>query len=608
MRSSRLAKRALCALFLALAFPPERVTPQVRIHEVVDIVDSSASSPTFGSAWIVCPDSGTATIHIRDVTHVETPIDSSSRLELSVGQRGYSLSVFRFTGSQEDWLVPARDICNGLITVQVPLFNRTWAEGRDSILVVPVRRGDTLFIRYVSGRTTNQALESLVDNQWRVSLTRSHECYLQTGCSPCPLHSELACNVTIRFNKPIDILLGQTLYVQGTPDPDRTRGLLFRLSSRPMPRGTSEQVAFSARLVTGGKPGLYLDALDSNGVAIPADQCRMIGRFWSVDTSYSVMLFGDSYGRSDSILVRIIPPSRLGSTYRETRTVDLGEQTLNFDSICVVFGGKWGIPPHYIKGQAFEEAAKVRGVFYPTYRYEPFTTQFDGSPQDSTSSFFVRGTGMGNDPIPPHSNVRPTAYPNQPRNVWYYIENYSALAHGVPPIMNLYGRRNPTRGFIDFGKVGYIGIQLTCDSILTYFLRDTARAESASVALALDSTATYLKNTWRGGLSNVTAQTRLYASYGHLQLLYGTATERGYPRRPSATPEALNGLDSLLGLACRYQARLLVSAIRGNRGDSWRDWPGGFEAAFRRVFAAWNPRASYPSDVLRAAKQFLPVR
>ena len=74
--------------------------------------------------------------------------------------------------------------------------------------------------------------------------------------------------------------------------------------------------------------------------------------------------------------------------------------------------------------ESFKGHAGDPARFYPTYRYEPYTTQFALKNQElySVSRFTVDTSGnMGNDPVPTetqHPNVQPIHYRTNAQRVW----------------------------------------------------------------------------------------------------------------------------------------------------------------------------------------------
>jgi len=409
-----------------------------------------------------------------------------------------------------------------------------------------------------------------------------------------------------------DILLGETKYYQVKLDTVDATKLVFKEL-----RKTSERsgdvlpgVEFTVSSLTGDTLGVYWEKKDEDGDDLEADLIRLVGRYWQQGKIFRVRLSAVYQDRSGSIVIEVKRPSRLGTDDTKRFSKDVFDRRIDIDSICIANGGKYGIPPQYIKGQIATEAVYAGGLGYaPSYRYEPFTTQFQGRTADespeswSNSPFYVTASTMGSgDPVPDHKNVRYVSYAKSPRSVWYMLEQYSELASSpAPGGVTLYARRNAD-GTMNFD--GYLSIQAFYDALLSELTAKMGNQKATSKAR--DSVATYLRDEWHGGLKNIVAQTRIAASYGLLQMLYPTALERGYFEDAHNPPENLNVNTTLFSFAMSYQLYLLEQVVGGSPAAT-NNWSIGYNKALKLMYQSWDPyMGGYANRVIRNAQDFLP--
>jgi hypothetical protein len=123
----------------------------------------------------------------------------------------------------------------------------------------------------------------------------------------------------------------------------------------------------------------------------------------------------------------------------------------------------------------------------------------------------------------------------------------------------------------------------------------------------------YLKNKWMGkGAVNMTAQTRLGASYGLLQTTYGRAARKmGFPMvDPTSTvcPEDLNDIDTNLSYCIPYIARVIDGVTGFPTRITSGNWELGLEETFKEhIWQPWNPyEPGYGADVLSRAGSYPP--
>jgi hypothetical protein len=65
---------------------------------------------------------------------------------------------------------------------------------------------------------------------------------------------------------------------------------------------------------------------------------RLVGRYWTKDSTYIVNLTAKQDKDSSSIKIKIIKPSELGLKYKKSK--DVQNHDINIDSLCIKFGGE----------------------------------------------------------------------------------------------------------------------------------------------------------------------------------------------------------------------------------------------------------------------------
>jgi hypothetical protein len=336
---------------------------------------------------------------------------------------------------------------------------------------------------------------------------------------------------------------------------------------------------------------------------------RLVGRFWSADSTYKVKFKAKVNNSIYSMLVTIKRPNKLGS---KKISKDVFDKSISIDSICITNGGKYGILPQFIKGHIANESIG----FLPSYRYEPYSTEFDFRDANNNFTikekwknhpFIVDSFKMGDgSSIPNHLNVKYYDYLKSPTKVWDIIKKYSTIEENIAPGgVIIYGRKE-SNDSLNFERYGYSTVQNIYNKILSHFQGKKNKADSSVFKEARDSTITYLRKSWNGGLENLIAQTRLASSYGLLQLLHSTAIIEGYPDSSSKAPEDLNINSINLPLSMKRLLKFLKN--NGLLGDSLKidNWPYGYEATFQRMLIGWNSRVKYSNEVLENSKSYLP--
>jgi len=433
-------------------------------------------------------------------------------------------------------------------------------------------------------------------------------------------------------DKSLSILLGESKYYYATEDNGQ---LTIHKTTDPtkLPSGGLDDVTFVPVAAQGSeKNPVYwekkypeYDGYNSyTGMQpLPSGMIRLIGRYWELGKAFKTILTATraSDSKTASIEIEIKKPNRLltngqSTSYQLSRDV-FGNQ-IDIDSICEMYGGKYGISPQLIKGQMQTESAiynfggTIGKGFAPSYRYEPYTTQFSEWVIGSTNNpFFVNDENVNNPPIPNHQYVQtiPYMYPN--KSVWDVVYDYSQLINDIAdPAHRLYGIRTyaDTMNFFPYSTIQKIYHAFLNDYMKRVPLKQAAQSANASMI-------TFLKDEWNGnvrngtkGLSNIKAQTRIASSYGLLQSMYGTAvTRENYPEDILHLPENLNINSNGLNISIQYQEGLLIGVV-GASLEYGGNWPNGFEGTvYWYVYKVWNPyKQGYPDAVLFHSQNFIP--
>ncbi len=416
------------------------------------------------------------------------------------------------------------------------------------------------------------------------------------------------------------ILLGETKYYEAMADANDPSKLDIKELTDPG-QASSDRVnaQFSVQAESGDRLGAYWEYKDEDGNPLPAGLIRLVGRYWQQGTTYKVLLTASSGSATGSIDIEVKKPSSLGTSDPWRYSIDVFNNRPDIDSICIVNGGLYGIPPQDIRGQIASESKPVTGLGYPPqYRYEPFTTQFNGRtpkqlPDSWSNSPFYVTTNMGSgDPVPYHQHTQYIPYPSSPEKVWYMVSQYSQLTSpSEPGGVILYGKRNPD-GTMDFARYGYVTVQRIYNSILNHFQGDKPSPSSDDIANALNSITTYLRDQWNGGvkngtkgLENIVAQTRIASSYGLMQMMYPTTLDRGYVEDNHHVPENLNVDSVFFPFAMKHQLFLLQKILNENP-DGTTNWSVGYDNAFLQMYNGWNSKTGYAAGVIQNSQTYQP--
>ncbi|MHB1686682.1 MAG: hypothetical protein ACYCVH_04820 [Ignavibacteriaceae bacterium] len=415
------------------------------------------------------------------------------------------------------------------------------------------------------------------------------------------------------------ILLGETKYYYATVDNGK---LTIHETKDPTPNPGLSNVTFDDPVAAQGseknpvyweyKYPVYNGNIFTGMNTLPKGMIRLVGRYWEDGKIFKTALIAHYNRESSSINIELKKPKSLGNLHSGSK--DVFNKPISIDSICITYGGLYGIPPQYIKGQIATEGVYVSGFgFAPSYRYEPFTKQFEGrkkgDPPDtwSTNPFYITANSMGTgDPVPDHENIQYINYPKSPIMVWYMVEQYSQLTNeSSPGGVTLYGRRN-SDGTMNFAKYGYTGVQKIYNAILKNFQGNKSIPSPDNITNVLTSTTSYLRDSWHGGLKNIIAQTRIAASYGLIQMTYALALLRKYKEDPHYPPELLNVNSILFPLSMNDQLIKLQNAI-GNSPVGTSNWKYGYDESFKKIYQAWDPwMKGYADKIIYKSQAFLP--
>jgi len=340
---------------------------------------------------------------------------------------------------------------------------------------------------------------------------------------------------------------------------------------------------------------------------IPKGLIRLIGKYWEDTETYRVKLDAKTQDeKTTSLELETKKPKKLhnsksGLKKEMTKYKDIDGTEKNIDEIIIKNAGKYGIPPQYLKGQMFVEAGKNTntGTFFPSYRYEPYTTQWDKNLKSWSGKFFFKDKNSADfSDVPNHQNVKYMNYWTTAKTVWEIIEENSQVTSVSNP--KHYGKRN-SDNTLDFDRDHFPWLQDKYDEILKIeqarkdIKKDEQKVDSANYKMSK-----WLKEKWKDGkASTEVAQTRCASSYGLLQMMYTTARDqKSYSA--SEVPEKLNEL-SLFSHWVEYQSDLLGGFLNSN------NWTDGFESTFKtQVVKKWNKATSYPNTYFSNSKLFIP--
>jgi hypothetical protein len=465
----------------------------------------------------------------------------------------------------------------------------------------------------------------------RITTEEGEYCFLSA------FQSEKYKDVEVKVEKVYEILLGETKYYQARYVDGKL--VIDELSGPNLWNGGLDEDVWGNNPVTiveGDKVGDYWEKekpIWGKNKNLPKGLIRLVGRYWEEGKTYKVKLTAQTQnGDQASIEVVVKKPSELKSqnqspSYSKTR--DVNDAVVNIDSLCIYFGGKKGIPPQFIKGHIFTEAAKkdfggeVGWGFAPSYRYEPYTIQIKkGVIRDMKNNpFYITATTNVNPPNHQHVGTIPY-FRGDTITVWQIVAEHSQLlTDGSTDETRLYGVRT-IKDTMNYGK--YKTVQNKYHSLFietedaTKFdpilkknrkLTFAERADSTNKRMIIYLRDEFIDEVGTKGMKNMIAQTRIASSYGYLQALYTTAINRNdnwqYPEDSNHPPEAINEFDIIFPMATRMQREYLEKGLN----KQINNWILGFEASLKEyILKSWNTDDKYPNEVMINVNRFLPKK
>ena len=447
-------------------------------------------------------------------------------------------------------------------------------------------------------------------------------------CLPGPPQTTSYAIVQANINEEPTILLGETKYYQArykTVDELMIEEAPVDANGIPYLDGGLSEDVWGNNPVTvidtcndcGKKMGVYWEKAKPmvNGQNLPAGLIRLVGKHWYSDSTYIVKLRAKRNDDSAYINITVKKPDQLGNSTQAIRLnngIDIESNHYSIDSVCIKWGGQYGFPPQYIKGQYVGESFYDNNLqaVTPGYRYEAWNWEFDveDEPDLTGGHFWVTWESMGNgNPVPDHINTRYMSYETTPHSVWYFIDRYSNIEHSPSPggwrvlgnrnletnrlIFELYGR--PTREYNQIRNRIYRSNGLNVE-VENPQANEEARLEFID----------YMKNDYMEGLENRVAQSRIASSYGPIQPLYITVLNYGFSEAKDSPPENLNDLDIFWPFALDHFQNLLEDEV----GQTLNNWSNGLEATLTLVYQGWNPgKSGYGSDVISNGLEFTPI-
>lgn len=344
---------------------------------------------------------------------------------------------------------------------------------------------------------------------------------------------------------------------------------------------------------------------------------RIIGRYWSPDSIYKVKLKAKYQSDSTYIKIVIVNPDSLKDPEQTAPLryyIDVNDNIFNIDSLCILFGGSLGIPPHFIKGHIFREAAHIDfgepngEMFTPSFRYEPYTVQYWPNLKQAVGRFFFDDTASVNySDVPQHANVHYMDYIRNVKTVWNMIDEYSQLENPNNPTH--YGKQNADHT-MNFYPNLFKAIQDQYNKFLFYYenqkkLTRPTSADSANAAMIKWFKEDWIKNKTKANPEQKIAHTRGASSYGLLQMLYTTALWKLKTFIQNKVPEEMNE-NLFFYQSLIHQKNKLIEYL-GSNNESGNDWNDGFEMSFvNSIYSTWNESEGYAEDIVKKSTKFLP--
>jgi hypothetical protein len=432
------------------------------------------------------------------------------------------------------------------------------------------------------------------------------------------------------------ILLGETKYyyateendelkIHETTDPTQNPGLSDITFCDPVAAQGSEKnpVYWEDQYPT------YSGNIFTGSNSLPKGMLRLVGRYWEDGKTYKTKLTANkaSDGKTDLIEIEVKKPDSLGNTHRTA--IDVFGNSFNLDSIIIVYAGKYGIPPQFIKGDIQAES----NAFNPSYRWEPFYDAWriqKNAGKDGTSIYFTddfqyrikSSSDKGHPEIPTdHTNLydgvgRISAYPGYVGTIWEEFYKYCSVVNpgAIKNLYPEYGADGDTLWYTYPAKTWDTKFKDTKKTLL----KDENLTDGQKEATARDTANNWLRYQWQKGIMNTgIAQTRTASSYGLLQMMYPTAHGgRNYPINDNHLPEYLNITDTNFYYAVPFMEMQLEAELAGFTNKT-SNWTNGFEMTFLRAYDRYNGatensgnigKKGYGKAVLRYSRNYLPKK
>ncbi|MCZ7610246.1 MAG: hypothetical protein M5U17_08750 [Ignavibacterium sp.] len=329
---------------------------------------------------------------------------------------------------------------------------------------------------------------------------------------------------------------------------------------------------------------------------------RLVGRYWEEGKTYKVKLTArTTNGDQASIEIEVKRPNILGDINNIVK--DVFSNDINIDNLCIINGGKLGLPPQIVKGHMEKET-----TFRNSFRYEP---RLDISVQNNISDrkkyledftyYTVTANSMGSIPMPNnHNNVRPVPYVTSPIKISNYlfdnIDNYIRRARKnkegkwLAPFFVGYEKGKPTTMLVQY---------------YNYALNELNKDRSQAMDFAIAEIKKWLL-TEQFIDGKKYAQTRIFSSYGMLQQVFYFACDDKIASysidNEMQKPESLNEFDYVFN-AYRYKMGKKLSS------KPWNQWRLGFEEELISFLQSYNPGENYYGlKVFNFSFQYLPKK
>ncbi|MGD0339302.1 MAG: hypothetical protein ABSB78_10980 [Bacteroidota bacterium] len=434
------------------------------------------------------------------------------------------------------------------------------------------------------------------------------------------------------------ILLGETKYYYATEE-DGELKIHETTDPTKLPGGGLDDVTFGDPVAAQGSennPVYWEDQYPTysgnnftGSDSLPKGMLRLVGRYWEEGKTYKTKLTANrvSDEKTASIEIEVMKPDSLGNTHRTV--IDVFGNSFNLDSIIILYAGKYGIPPQFIKGDVQAES----NAFNPSYRWEPFYDAWHiqkNAGKDGTSIYFTDDfqyriksfSDKGHPEIPTdHTNLydgvgRISAYPGYVGTIWEEFYKYCSVVN-PSAIKNLYPQTNAHGDTIWYTYPVEIWNKKFEDTKKALQNNENLIDEQKEAA-ARDTANNWLRYQWQKGIMNTgIAQTRTASSYGLLQMMYPTAHgDRNYPINDNHLPEYLNIADTNFYYAVPFMGMKLDAELV-NLSNKTSNWTNGFEMTFLKAYDRYNGatensgnigKKGYGKAVLRYSRNYLPKK